>query len=41
MDNFDFWCGTKIIFGKDSEESVGREVAAYSKKFFFITAEGA
>ncbi|MBN2101364.1 MAG: iron-containing alcohol dehydrogenase [Candidatus Aenigmarchaeota archaeon] len=32
MDNFDFWCGTKIIFGKNTEEKVGREVAGYSKK---------
>ncbi len=32
MDNFDFWCGTKIIFGRDSEERVGKEVATYSKK---------
>ena len=32
MDNFEFRNPTKIVFGRDSEDKVGVETAAYSKK---------
>lgn len=32
MDNFEFCNPTKIIFGRGTEEQVGKETAAYSKK---------
>jgi alcohol dehydrogenase len=35
MDNFVFQNPTKIVFGKGSEESIGKEVSAYSKKILF------
>lgn len=35
MENFSYSNNTKIIFGKDSETSVGKEIAKYSKKILF------
>ena len=32
MDNFIFQNPTKIIFGKDAENEVGKEISKYSKK---------
>ena len=32
MENFNFFSPTRIIFGRDSEECVGRETKKYGKK---------
>ena len=39
MDNFVFYNPTKIIFGIDTENQVGEEVARYSKKYCLFMAE--
>ncbi|HOQ17511.1 MAG TPA: iron-containing alcohol dehydrogenase [Defluviitaleaceae bacterium] len=40
MDNFVFYNPTKIIFGIDTENQVGEEVARYSKKILFVYGGG-
>ncbi len=40
MENFDFRCGTKIIFGKGTEERAGEETAKYSKKILLHYGKG-
>lgn len=40
MENFDFACPTKIIFGKDTENRVGEEVKKYSNKIMLIYGGG-
>ncbi|SNX53508.1 iron-containing alcohol dehydrogenase [Thermoanaerobacterium sp. RBIITD] len=40
MENFDFVCPTKIIFGKDTENRVGEEVKKYSNKIMLIYGGG-
>jgi alcohol dehydrogenase YqhD (iron-dependent ADH family) len=32
MENFDFLCPTKVIFGRNAENNVGKEVVKYGKK---------
>lgn len=36
MENFNFICPTKIIFGKGTENRVGEETKKYSKKVLFV-----
>ena len=40
MDNFIFQNPTKIIFGKESENKVGKEVSIYSKKILLLYGGG-
>lgn len=40
MENFDFISPTKIIFGKGTENRVGKEVKEYSKKILFVYGGG-
>jgi Iron-containing alcohol dehydrogenase. len=40
MENFDFVCPTKIIFGKETEIRVGEEVKKYSNKIMLIYGGG-
>ncbi|MBP2072453.1 iron-containing alcohol dehydrogenase [Thermoanaerobacterium butyriciformans] len=40
MNNFDFVCPTKIIFGKGTENRVGQETKKYSKKVLFVYGSG-
>ena len=40
MENFTFQNGTKIIFGKDTEKSIGREIKKYSSKILFCFGGG-
>ncbi|MGV8983985.1 iron-containing alcohol dehydrogenase [Clostridium sp.] len=40
MDNFIFQNSTKIIFGKDAENEVGKEVSIYSKKILLLYGGG-
>ncbi len=40
MQNFTFQNRTKIIFGKDTEEQVGKEVRRYSDKILFLYGGG-
>ncbi|MEM2247638.1 MAG: iron-containing alcohol dehydrogenase, partial [Thermoproteota archaeon] len=35
MEDFEFQCPTKIIFGRGVEKKVGEEVAKYSRKILF------
>ena len=34
MNNFNFLCDTKFIFGKETEKTVGSEIKQYGKKSF-------
>lgn len=40
MENFDFECKTKIIFGKDTEGRVGAEVKRHSTKILLVAGGG-
>lgn len=40
MENFNFICPTKIIFGKGTENRVGEETKKYSKKVLFVYGSG-
>ncbi|MEW9122704.1 MAG: iron-containing alcohol dehydrogenase, partial [Thermotaleaceae bacterium] len=40
MKNFTFQCGTKIIFGKNTEKLVGSEVKKYSDRVLLCTGGG-
>ena len=38
MENFSFYRPTRIIFGRGSEDKVGKETKKYGKKYCFIMA---
>ena len=40
MENFEFLCPTKVIFGKDSEQKAGTEVKKYSNKVLLHYGKG-
>jgi alcohol dehydrogenase len=40
MENFNFQCGTKLIFGKDTESLVGEETKKYGKKVLLHYGSG-
>ncbi|MEG6568904.1 iron-containing alcohol dehydrogenase [Thermoanaerobacterium thermosaccharolyticum] len=40
MENFNFICPTKIIFGKGTENRVGEETKKYSKRVLFVYGSG-
>ena len=40
MQNFNFQCATKLIFGKNTENQVGKEIAKYSKNILLHYGQG-
>ena len=40
MNNFNFLCDTKFIFGKETEKTVGSEIKQYGKKVLFVNDGG-
>ena len=40
MNNFNFLCDTKFIFGKETEKTVGSEIKRYGKKVLFVNDGG-
>ena len=40
MNNFNFLCDTKFIFGKGTEKTVGSEIKRYGKKVLFVNDGG-
>lgn len=40
MNNFEFQCGTKMIFGKDAEQKVGQELKAHGAKRVLLVYGG-
>ncbi|MFR6311166.1 iron-containing alcohol dehydrogenase [Anaerofustis stercorihominis] len=40
MNNFNFLCDTKFIFGKETEKAVGSEIKQYGKKVLFVNDGG-
>ncbi len=40
MNNFNFQCGTKIIFGRDTQKETGKNTAKFSKNILFVYGGG-
>ena len=40
MENFDFQCGTRIIFGRDTEKQAGELVKQYGKTALLLYGGG-
>ena len=39
MEDFEFYTPTKVIFGKNAELQIGREIASDIKRYWCISAE--